>query len=71
MAAARLEERWNHTAALLALFANCHRDPARHRAFTAADFHPLRGTPASAPPTADLSVLKTVFVDRHLPEHPL
>ncbi|MBA2481227.1 MAG: hypothetical protein H0V44_11240 [Planctomycetes bacterium] len=68
MAEGRIGERWNHTAALLALIANCHRDP-RRRAFTPADFHPRTLAPEPLPMT-DLSILKTVFVDRKLPEIP-
>ncbi len=65
MAEARSQERWLHTSALMALIANAHRDPKKHRTFTPADFHPhelkkkdrkvvLRGQ--------DLSILKDVFV---------
>lgn len=37
---AHSREAWNHTAALMALIANCHRDPKKGRAFRATDFHP-------------------------------
>ena len=67
MAEARQREAWNHTAALLALLANCHRDPRRSRAFTVTDFHPL-ADPAEPPPRADIRVLKAVFIDGRLPE---
>ncbi len=69
MTEARTRERWNHTATLMALLANCHRD-ARTRAFTPADFHPLVSTHQSPLPTTELSILKTVFVDRRMPEMP-
>lgn len=37
----RRDEAWNHTAALLALVAETHRDPQRRDApFTLHDFHP-------------------------------
>jgi len=68
MAEARSGQRWSHTAALLALIANCHRDPRRQRPFTLEDFLP-RAPRASAPPLTDLSILKTIFVDRS-PENP-
>lgn len=68
MAEATIRERWNHTAALMALLANCHRDPRRQRAFTPADFHPQAALTPAPPPSADLTVLKTVFVDRRVPE---
>ena len=67
MAEGRQREAWNHTAALLALLANCHRDPKRSSAFTVTDFHPL-AEPASPPPRADITVLKTVFIDGRFPE---
>jgi len=67
MAEARQREAWNHTAALLALLANCHRDPRRSSAFTVTDFHPL-AEPAAPPPRADIRVLKAVFIDGRLPE---
>ncbi|MBI5940567.1 MAG: hypothetical protein HY859_09090 [Caulobacterales bacterium] len=68
MAEARNQERWNHTAALLALTANCHRDPKRRQPYVPADFLPKRADQAPAVPITDLSILKTVFIDRHLPE---
>lgn len=67
MAEAAQDERWQHTAALLALTANCHRDPRRQRAVRPADFLP-QPPAASTPRLTDLSILKSVFVDRHLPE---
>jgi hypothetical protein len=70
MAEARSRQQWHHTAALLALIANCHRDAKRHRPYTPEDFLPR--TPAarqpSTPPITDLSILKTLFVDRPRPE---
>lgn len=67
MAEAAVAERWNHTAALLALIANAHRS-SRRRPFTPQDFHPA-GRPPRTQASADLSILRAVFVDRHLPEH--
>jgi hypothetical protein len=67
MAEARSRERWNHTAAVLALLANCHRDPRRHRAYIPADFLPQEPRRA-AKPLPDLSILKAVFVNRRTPE---
>jgi hypothetical protein len=60
-------ERWNHTAAQLAMLANVHRDPKKGRIAKAADFHPLlktRATPNAPPLKGDIGMLKTVFVDR-------
>jgi hypothetical protein len=69
MAEGKQREAWNHTAALLALLANCHRDPRRSRAFAVTDFHPLV-EPAPPAPPCDISILKTVFVDNRIPEIP-
>lgn len=67
MCEARERSAWHRTAAVLALIANCHRDPRRSRAFTPADFLPENTAHESLPPSADLSVLKSVFVDRPHP----
>jgi hypothetical protein len=41
-------DQWDHTSALMALLANCHRDAEKTpRAWTQADFHPC-GAAASA-----------------------
>ncbi|MGC1272618.1 MAG: hypothetical protein WBC44_02835 [Planctomycetaceae bacterium] len=65
MADAKQTDYWNHTAAVLALLANVHRDPKKGKAFKPADFHPAlkRSPPTSSPaPKVDVSILKTVFV---------
>lgn len=42
MAEAKTETEWSHTASLLALIAETHRDPEkRKRPFQPAEFHPL------------------------------
>jgi hypothetical protein len=39
---ARQRAAWNHTAAMMALVANCNRDPKRRpRPFEPRDFHPM------------------------------
>ena len=40
MADARSRDAWGHTAAVLAMLANCHRDPRKCPPFTPADFLP-------------------------------
>ena len=40
MAEARSRDRWSRTSALMALIANCHRDPKKSRAFKPSDFDP-------------------------------
>jgi hypothetical protein len=67
MADARQTDDWNHTAALLALLANVHRDPRKTHPFQPADFHPgVQRTqrPHDPHPKVDITVLKTVFVER-------
>lgn len=64
MAEARQSDLWNHTAALLALLANAHRDPKKTRPLKPIDFHPnRRATPTPTAPKAPISILKQVFVD--------
>ncbi len=42
MHAARRREQWSHTASVMALVANCHRDPRRmRRPFDLVDFLPI------------------------------
>ena len=64
MADSRQTDAWNHTAAVLAMLANTHRDPKKTRPFKPSDFHPgtRREKPKEAVPKVDVSVLKTVFV---------
>lgn len=71
MTQARTRQQWSHTAALLALTANWHRDPKRQRPFTPQDFLPRASAADHAVPLpiTDLSILKTIFVDRPRPEH--
>ena len=51
---------------MLAMLANCHRDPKKKRPFKPEDFDPYAGQEKHEPEirTSDLGVLKTVFVDR-------
>ncbi len=64
MAEGRSREAWNHTAAVMAILANVHRDPKKHGPYGADDFHPYRTRGREAvPKTKDLSILKAVFVD--------
>lgn len=64
MTEARTGEAWLHTAALLALQANIHRDPRKSAPFRPADFHPhLRQKPVVSAKVG-IGVLKQIFVDR-------
>jgi hypothetical protein len=69
MADAASRDRWQHTASLMALLANCHRDPKKTRPYRPKDFHPLERSERAArrtqrKPIVGVSVLKQVFVDR-------
>lgn len=68
MAEARQHDLWNYASGVMALLANIHRDPKKGRALRPQDFHPLahaRTRRQQQPLKADISVLKSVFVDNH------
>jgi len=67
MAEAKGRDQWNHTASLMALIANVHRDPKKSKLLKPADFHPHVTAKAKRDqqPKADITLLKTVFVDRY------
>jgi len=64
LAEARSQEEWVHTANLMAMLANLHRDPKKHAAYKPSDFYPKPHKSAKPTETADIGVLKTIFVDR-------
>jgi hypothetical protein len=67
MADAAGRDRWNHTATLLALISNCHRDPKKSPPVRPRDFHPYAGSVRRAgalKPRIGIDVLKQVFIDR-------
>ncbi len=65
MAEARTREEWSRMSVLLALLANCHRDPKRTRPFKPADFDPFG---RRAPPVAvGIEVLKEFFTQGTFP----
>ncbi len=65
MAEARVRDEWRRTSTVLALIANCNRDPKKTKAFRPADFDPFREP--DQPIRADITVLKDVFIDRKMP----
>jgi len=69
MAEAKSKDNWAHTAAALAMLANCHRDPRKARAFKPQDFDPHALAEKRKPVmrTSDLEILKTIFVERKRP----
>ena len=54
-------DHWNRMSALMALLANCHRDPKRTAPIKPSDFDPF--AESQEPIKADISILKDVFVD--------
>ncbi len=66
MAEGRSRDEWARTSSLLAMIANCHRDPKKTRAFKPADFDPF-ATP-TRPIKVGVGVLKDVFLHGKMPE---
>ena len=71
MYAGRRREQWTHTANLMSLLANCHRDPKRlRRPFHVADFLPadlrtaLRATSGIRLTPQNLRMLKPLFTKK-------
>ena len=65
MAEARAKDEWARTSALMALLANCHRDPKKTRALRPSDFNPFAKRPAPIP--IDMDSLKAVFLEGRFP----
>ncbi|MBI1374490.1 MAG: hypothetical protein GC159_17370 [Phycisphaera sp.] len=62
MAEAKTKENWSHTASLMALIANAHRDPKKKPSpFKADDFTP-KARSAPQEPKSDITILKDVFI---------
>jgi len=66
MAEARGRDNWAHTAVLLALLANVHRDPKKTRPFKPADFDPysVQDKRDAALTVTDMALLKDAFTKR-------
>jgi len=65
MAEARLQDNWSRTSSLMALLANCHRDPKKTQAYRPRDFNPFtKMTPAVQ---VGVEVLKDVFINGRVP----
>lgn len=69
MAEARQRDAWTHTASIMSLIANAHRDPKKTRSFKPADFDPFSARNKTVP-TVGVGVLKTVFIDKQIPGVP-
>lgn len=62
MAHARVDADWNHTAALLWMQANIHRDPKKHGPYSIDEFHPMRRATKGVAITADnIGMLKALL----------
>lgn len=55
MAEGKEQYEWNFWASYLAIFANCNRDPKKHRPFTPQDFHPFATAKRNAVEACDLN----------------
>jgi len=71
MAEGRQREQWARLSALMALVANTQRDPKKTRALKPKDFDPFARDFRGPPIKADISVLKQVFIDKHIPKEML
>jgi hypothetical protein len=66
MAEARSRDEWARASALMALIANCHRDPKKSRPFKPADFDPYaaKKTEAVVVDKENIGLLKQAFLDK-------
>jgi hypothetical protein len=66
MAEAHHRQAWAHTSSLMALIANCHRDPKRGRALRPEDFFdPARlDTDPDSLPAADMAMVKDALMGK-------
>ena len=65
MAEARSKDEWSRMSALLALLANCHRDPKKTRAFKPVDFDPFARR--AAPVEVGMEAVREFFTTGRLP----
>ena len=62
MATARRRDAWERTAWVLAMIANCNRDPKKKATpYTPDDFNPMAARTKAAEPTVSVADLKTMF----------
>jgi hypothetical protein len=66
MAEQRDRRNWQVASAVMALMANCNRDPKQHGPYRASDFDPYmrKANTVKAP----ISILKDVFINGRMPE---
>ena len=69
MAQGRARDEWSRMSALMALTANCHRDPDKQEAFEPDYYNPFaEQTPKAPPPTVGIGILKAFVPDKGSPE---
>lgn len=65
MSEGKQRDQWHHTSQLLALTANCNRDPKKqNKPFTPNDFNPFYIQTDTTQKKADISVLKMFVKDQ-------
>jgi len=66
MAEENARQMWNHTASILCLLANLHRDPKKHRAFKPSDFSPIPTRPVRTVRDSETGfrLMKAIFVKK-------
>lgn len=69
MTEARLSSAWDHTAAVLAMLANTHRDPKKQQRVKAEQFHPFKRKKQSGPrgipiTRKNIGLLKKAFIGK-------
>lgn len=66
MAEENARDKWNHTASILCLLANLHRDPKKHRPYKPSDFSPFTSRPAKPveDTEAGFHLMKEIFVKK-------
>lgn len=67
MADAKERSDWGRASSLMALMANLNRDPKKRGPFKPSEFSPPFGAGKAEVARADISVLKTVFIDKKVP----
>ncbi len=60
-----MKDEWSRSASVMALIANCHRDPKKTRAFRPSDFDPF-AKPAK-PVKVGVDVVKDMFIHGKVP----
>ncbi len=65
MAEGRARDEWQRASAMMALLANCHRDPRKRRPYRPNDFDPFQRT--QQPIKVGVHVLRDVFLNGRMP----